>query len=333
VSPAGTRDDREALAALRRVMRDIFGDLLEAGDGVNNVLIWPPRRGTAECAVGYKSGFSVRRAGTAPVATVHRFFDLVAGFARQELTRASPTLDVTLPDGFERIHIDVPPVVAGPACSIRKPYVGRITLDDYVRDGIMTGDQCRVLRDAVARRRESIGIVGPVDTGKTTLLRALGEEPAVQGGIPGYVQDPVEFEPTAPGAYSKEAQRYGGERLGMQALIADLLRVPVTCLFAGEVRRGEMVDVVHASSTGMPVYFTAHADGVEDALDRFAQMVGMGGVRIDDTQLRWIAKGVRLLVHVDVRPGADGKPVREVVDIRRVLGYSRERGFEFASVL
>ena len=318
---------REALGALRRVMAEIFGDLLDPANGINNVLVWPPRRGSSDCTVGYKVGFEVARHATVPARRVARFFDLVAGFARQELTQAAPTLDVTLPDGFERIHIDMPPITTGPACSIRKPYLGRITLDDYVRDGIMTRGQCAALRGIVAGRRDSVAIVGPVDTGKTTLLRALGEEPAVQSGIPGYVQDPMEFEPTAPFAYFKEAQRYGGPRLGMQAQFADLLRVPVTCIFAGEARRAEMVDIVHASSTGMPVYFTAHADGTRDAMDRFAQMVSQGGIRIDDLQLGWIAKGIRVLVAIEVAAGEDGKPRRRVSSIERVRGYSRGEGF------
>jgi Flp pilus assembly CpaF family ATPase len=48
----------------------------------------------------------------------------------------------------------LPPIVAAPAFSIRKPAIAVFTLDDYVEAGIMSAEQAAVLRNAVEQRRE-----------------------------------------------------------------------------------------------------------------------------------------------------------------------------------
>ncbi|HEY0834321.1 MAG TPA: ATPase, T2SS/T4P/T4SS family [Azospirillum sp.] len=309
------------LLALRRLMEALFGDLLTRGD-VANVLVLPPLRGQGQCRVVVKNGPSPEFVREVDPEQVRRFLATVAGFARKELRRDRPTLDVTLPETGERIHADVEPVTTGPACSIRKPYQGRVTLDDWVASGAMSAEQAGILRRLIAERR-TVVIAGDVDTGKTTLLRACLEEPVFLEGLPAVLQDPYEFEPPCPHAYVLVADPWADPPVTLEALVAGALRVPMTHLVLGEVRRAEARAMVVGWTTGHPGLCTVHAGSAWDALDRIAQMVGLGGVTMDALQMRWIAKAVHAVVHLARH--VDGR--RFVNGIVRVDGYAPEHGF------
>jgi len=66
----------------------------------------------------------------------------------------------------------MPPLVAAPTFSIRKPARQIFSLDDYVRTGVMSADQAEVLAGAL-RERCNILVAGPSSSGKITLVNAL----------------------------------------------------------------------------------------------------------------------------------------------------------------
>ncbi len=315
--------DRQALllASLGRLRDALFGDLLSRGD-VANVLVLPPLCGQESCRVVVKNGPVPELVRMVEPEQVRRFLALVAGFHRKELRRDRPTLDAVLPVTGERLHADLPPVTPGPSCSIRKPYRGRITLDDWVASGAATRVQVALIRNLIAARR-TVVIAGDVDTGKTTLLRACLEEAAFQQGLPAILQDPYEFEPPCPFAYAMVADPLADPPVTLEALVAGALRVPMTHLVLGEVRRAEARAMVVGWTTGHPGLCTVHAGSAWDALDRVAQMVGLGGVAMDALQMRWIAKAVHAVVHL-ARHGDGRRYVHEIV---RVEGYDPACGF------
>lgn len=309
------------LASLRRLMAELFGDLLAQPD-VANVLVLPPAAGAGPCRVLVKDGPEPRFVREVDADRVRRFLAHVAGFARKELRRDRPTLDVVLPDGGERIHADVEPITPGPACSIRQPYRGRITLADWVAHDAITIPQANALRGLIAHRVNTV-ISGEVDTGKTTLLRACLEEPGPMQGLPAVLQDPYEFAPPCPFAYAMVADPWADPPVTLETLVANALRVPMTHLVLGEVRRAEARAMIVGWATGHPGLCTVHAGSAADALDRIAQMVGLSGVTMDALQLRWIAKAVGAVVHLAV--GADGR--RKVHEIVAVEGFDERQGF------
>ena len=309
------------LASLRRVMAELFGDLL-ARDTIANVLVLPPPAGEGNCRVLVKDGPVPELVREVDPDRVRRFLAYVAGFARQELRRDRPTLDVVLPDGGERIHADIEPVTTGPACAIRKPYRGPITLEDWFAAEAITGAQAEMLRRLIAER-VTIVIAGGVDTGKTTLLRACLEEPALMQGLPAVLQDAYEFAPPCPHAYAMVADPWAEPPITLETLVANALRVPMTHLVIGEVRRAEARQMIVGWATGHPGLCTVHAGSAADALDRIAQMVGLSGVHMDMLQLRWIAKAVGAVVHLVASP--DG--IRRVSEIVAVEGVDAREGF------
>lgn len=314
--------DRGALllSALERLREALFGDLLSAG--VANVLVLPPRRGCTRCRVVVKDGPEPRFVREVGAEDVMRFLALVAGFHRKELRRDRPTLDAVLPVTGERIHADIEPVTTGPSCSIRRPYRGRVTLDDWAASGAATTLQVTLIRRLILERR-TIVIAGDVDTGKTTLLRACLEEPALMEGLPAVLQDPYEFEPPCPFAYAMLADPQAEPPVTLETLVAGALRVPMTHLVLGEVRRAEARQMVVGWTTGHPGLCTVHAGSAWDALDRIAQMVGLGGITMDALQMRWISRAVHAVVHL----ARDSTGRRFVNEIVRVEGYDPAQGF------
>jgi len=80
--------------------------------------------------------------------------------------------DVRLPDG-SLLSVSLPPVATqGPTFTIRKPRETWYSLDELVRENMVTQEMANTLRRSVQARR-NICICGPTGSGKTTLLNAL----------------------------------------------------------------------------------------------------------------------------------------------------------------
>src|SRR6185436_4552412 len=90
----------------------------------------------------------------------------------RHIDEATPAVDVRLGRGI-RVHAVLPPVSsAGTVISVRVPRASGFQLAALVRAGMMDAAQERVLRDAIAARRNLL-VTGAGGTGKTTLLAAL----------------------------------------------------------------------------------------------------------------------------------------------------------------
>lgn len=307
------------LPAVNALLAEVFGGLL-ADPAVSNVLVLPPGTGERCARVLVRDGAGVRLSHLAEVAGVRRLLAYLAGLARRELRPGRATLDAVLPGG-ERLHAVIDPVAPGPSVAVRKPLPGRVTLEDWRRWGAISAPQADALRGLVADRVPLL-LAGEVDTGKTTLLRACLEEPAFRDGLPAVLQDPFEFTPPCPNAWSLAADPWADPPATLEALVAGALRVPISHLVIGEVRRAEARAMVVAWATGHPGLCTVHAGSAADALDRVAQMVGLAGVAMDAVQMRWVAKAVGAVAHLG--RGPDGR--RQVTAVARVEGYDPRAG-------
>src|SRR5690606_32768154 len=106
-----------------------------------------------------------------------RIIRLVAHHVGAEVHSRSPRVSAELPETGERFEGLLPPVVAAPAFTIRKPAIAVFTLDEYVGAGIMSRMQAEALRLGIATRA-NILVAGGTSTGKTTLTNALLAEVA-----------------------------------------------------------------------------------------------------------------------------------------------------------
>src|SRR5947209_14113978 len=92
----------------------------------------------------------------------------------------APIVEGELPVNGSRFEGILPPVSTAPTFVIRKRASQIYGLEDYVRAGILTTVQQKVLLEAV-RDRQNIVIAGGTASGKTTLANALMREIVARG--------------------------------------------------------------------------------------------------------------------------------------------------------
>ena len=199
-----------------------------------------------------------------------RIIRLVAHHVGAEVHARSPRVSAELPETDERFEGLLPPVVAAPAFSIRKPAVAVFTLDDYVAAGIMRADQAATLREAVAARA-NILVAGGTGAGKTTLVNALLAEVAKTTDRIVLIEDTRELQCAAPNLV---AMRTKDGVVSLSELVRSSLRLRPDRIPIGEVRGAEALDLIKAWGTGHPGGVgTIHAGTALGALRRMEQLI------------------------------------------------------------
>ena len=199
-----------------------------------------------------------------------RIIRLVAHHVGAEVHTGSPRVSAELPGTGERFEGLLPPVVAAPAFSIRKPAVAVFTLDNYVAAGIMTAEQVESLRTGVSARA-NILIAGGTSTGKTTLTNALLAEVAKTSDRVVIIEDTRELQCAAPNLV---AMRTKDGVATLSDLVRSSLRLRLDRIPIGEVRGSEALDLLKAWGTGHPGGVgTIHAGSALGALRRLEQLI------------------------------------------------------------
>ena len=244
---------------------------------------------------------------------VEMFLNAVATRLGVTLTSASPRIEAELPSRVfagARLQGFVAPVTSGPAFNIRKPASAIFSLDDYVRSGVLSGDQGIVLRATVAERK-NILIVGGTNTGKTTLANALLHEIAAQFPNDRVVilEDTVELQCAARDQLALRTT----STVSLADLLRSALRTSPSRIIVGEVRGAEALDLLDAWATGHPGgVATLHASSAEGALHRLDRLAQRANV---PAQTELVAEAVHLIVLIE---GGHGR--RHVSEIARVRG-------------
>lgn len=199
-----------------------------------------------------------------------RIIRLVAHHVGAEVHQAAPRISAELPETGERFEGLLPPVVAAPTFSIRKPAVAVFTLDDYASAGVMSLAAAWALQLAVVERR-NILIAGGTSTGKTTLANALLAEVAKTGDRVVLIEDTRELQCAAPNLVSLRTK---DGVASLTDLVRSSLRLRPDRIPIGEVRGGEALDLLKAWGTGHPGGIgTIHAGSAMGALRRLEQLV------------------------------------------------------------
>jgi pilus assembly protein CpaF len=273
-------------------------EVMVTGDGT----VW-----TESCGV-------IRRSGTLSAAEVTATIERITRFSGRRVDLTAPVADLQLPDG-SRACIVLPPVaVDGPTLCIRRFACGVLPLGSFA--GI---DEVRELRSLVSGRA-NIVVSGATSSGKTSLLNSLARCIPVRERIV-VIEDTTELRLEQPHVVRLQTRPPGAEGAGevtAQHLVRASMRLRPDRLVVGEVRGGEVVDMLLALTSGHDgCLTTVHARSAADALDRMVTL----SMR-DHPQ--FAAETVRSLVHgavdavVHVRRGADGsRRVHEVLRVRR----------------
>jgi pilus assembly protein CpaF len=317
--PVGDATVLEVYEALRH---DVAGagplERLLRLPGVTDVLVNGPDR----VYVDRGAGLEVADVRFADDDAVRRLAQRLASLGGRRLDDATPHVDVRLPDG-SRLHAVLSPVSRpGTLVSLRVPRSRVFTLDELVGAGTVSEAGAELLRGLVASRAAFL-VSGGTGSGKTTLLSSLLSlvDPTERLVL---VEDASELRPDHPHVVGLEARTANVEGVGaieLRTLVRQALRMRPDRLVVGEVRGGEVVDLLAALNTGHEGGCgTLHANSAGDVPARVEALALAAGLDRLATHSQ-LASGVAAVVHL--RRGRDGlRRLAEVaVPVRDPAGW------------
>lgn len=278
----------------------------------------------------YDTGQKLRAAAADKVLSV------VASMLGTVITRERPIVEGELPLDGSRFEGLMAPVVAAPVFAIRRPAGTIFTLADFAAQGVLTdkddplnakkrshanflalceGKSHQAILELAIRMKKNIVIIGGTGSGKTTFANALIDAMTRLAADMRLIviQDTLELQCRAPNAVLLRTS----ENVKMQHLLRATLRLRPDRIVVGEVRGGEILDLIKAWNTGHPGGLTTiHADSAADGLVRMEQMMQEAGVPPNPRLIASVAHVVLFIEEESAVVG--GRKIREVA---LVTGY------------
>jgi pilus assembly protein CpaF len=275
---------------------------------------------------GYQSVY-VERGGRIELSKVRfnddshllKIIDKIVSRVGRRIDEASPMADARLPDG-SRVNAIIPPLALdGPSLSIRRFAVVPLQMQDLLAKRALTNGMAELLAGMV-KAKTNIVISGGTGSGKTTLLNILSSF------IPGNeriitIEDTAELQLQQDHVVRLETRPPNIEGKGeipMRLLVKNSLRMRPDRIVLGEVRGGEVIDMLQAMNTGHDGSLTTvHANSPRDALGRLENLVGMGGVNLPVKALRQL---IASAIHVIVQATRLSDGSRKITSIQEITG-------------
>jgi pilus assembly protein CpaF len=304
--------DATVLAVHEALRRDVVGagplEPLLRTPHVTDVLV----NGADHVYLDRGSGLELTPVRFPDEASVRRLAQRLAALGGRRLDDATPYVDLRLPDGT-RFHAVLAPLARpGTLVSLRVPRQRTFDLDELVGLDTLTPDTARILQ-AIVDARLAFLVSGGTGSGKTTLLAALLSRVAADERIV-LVEDASELRPDHPHVVALEGRPPNIEGAGaveVRALVRQALRMRPDRLVVGEVRGGEVVDLLAALNTGHEGGCgTLHANSAVDVPARVEALALAAGLGRDAAHSQ-LASAVHAVLHL--ARGPDGvRRLREV---------------------
>jgi type IV secretion system protein VirB11 len=234
----------------------------------------------------------------------------IAGYHDKVITLESPLLECEFPLDGSRFAGQAPPVVPVAAFSLRKKAVLVYTLDDYVKQDILTPAHHAYLTNAVESYK-NILVIGGTGSGKTTLINALIAAMVAHNpsGRPIIIEDTGELQCTA----KNQVSLHTTSVITMTHLLRAALRMRPDRIIVGEVRGPESLDMLDAWNTGHPGgAATLHANSALSGLSRLQSLLSRNASSPKPIE-PLIAEAVNVCVHIGRVAG--GRKIKEVLEI------------------
>lgn len=253
-------------------------------------------------------GHGVAEAGVMTPAAAEVVIGSVAHALQSEADDERPIISGELPIGGHRFEGLLPPIVSGPAFTIRRRASRLIPLSDYVSSKVMTEAQASAIRSAIDARM-NIVISGGTGSGKTTLANAIIAE--IVSAAPDdrmvILEDTAEIQCAAENAVCLHTS----DTIDMARLLKSTMRLRPDRIIVGEVRDGAALTLLKAWNTGHPGGVTTiHSNTAMSALRRLEQLTAEAS---QQPMQEVIGEAVDLVVSIE-RTGK-GRRVREVIHI------------------
>jgi len=252
-----------------------------------------------------------------------RVIQKIVSAVGRRVDESQPWVDARLPDG-SRVNVLVPPcAVDGPLVSIRKFSKMPFTIARLIEIGSVD-ERMAIMFELIVRSRLNVLISGGTGSGKTTLLNALSSYISNRERII-TIEDTAELQLQQVHVGRMETRPANIENMGevtQRDLLRNGLRMRPDRIIVGEVRGGEVLDMLQAMNTGHDGSMTTvHANTPRDALTRLEHMIGMTGIEIPLKALRsQIASALNVVIQVSRL--SDGK--RRVVSIQEIIGMEAD---------
>lgn len=240
--------------------------------------------------------------------------DLQYWASRQHRTlsrNTKPSLHLDLPDGMSRLAAMIE-TTPRPTVVIRRHRLVDVTLADLVGRGTISEAMAAFLTAAV-RSNANVVLAGPVNSGKTTLLRAMA------AAIPKYeryatLETDYELHLDKIGRHPRMVPfqaRQGNSEIGpdgrpagqvtLRDLVEDSLRMNFSRLIVGEVRGEEIMPMLEAVSTGgKGSLCTIHANNAKDAMERIVSLCLSRAGMNETFAYRLAAGAITYVVNIDL---------------------------------
>ncbi len=245
----------------------------------------------------------------------------LAAHVGREMNDLHPIVDARLQDGSRINAVDRSIALGGPILTIRKFNKNRMTMEDLIRRNDITREAADLLSRLV-QSGYNMFVSGGTSSGKTTFLNILSDSiPSGERVI--VIEDSAELAiRNHENLVRMEARKANAQGKGA-VTIADLIRTSLRMrpdrIIVGEVRGGEVVDMLQAMSTGHDGSLsTGHANSPAGMIVRLETLfLAASGFPIEAVRNQ-IAGAIDVFVHLKRSP--DGR--RSVWSIAEVAGYS-----------
>jgi pilus assembly protein CpaF len=248
-----------------------------------------------------------------------KIIDRIVSRVGRRIDEASPMADARLPDGSRVNAIIAPLALDGPSLTIRRFATVPLKIEDLIAKEAMTPAMAQLLSGLV-KAKANIIVAGGTGSGKTTLLNILS------GFIPNderivTLEDTAELQLQQIHVVRLESRPPNIEDKGaisMRALVRNSLRMRPDRIVVGEVRGGEVIDMLQAMNTGHSGSLTTiHANTARDTLGRLENLVSMSGVQLPMKALR---QQIVSAVDVIVQTARISDGSRKVISISEITG-------------
>jgi pilus assembly protein CpaF len=239
--------------------------------------------------------------------------------AGRPFTEDSPIVDAWLKDGSRIAVCGYKANPVGPNLTVRKSPLVRppLPFEKLVEYKMFPSFAVDLFRDLLVKGAANLAVCGRTDSGKTTVLRALGL--LIDPGDRVLIAE-TSFElslPHLPNCVNMVTVEHGGKAaVTMTDLCASFNRHNPDRTIVGEVRGGEIVAAANiAESTSGGFWTTLHAGSVEGVRSRLPKMFQAGGAKLEredvDVQIRTM---FHFLIFVD-KDWTDTRTFMELVEV------------------
>lgn len=250
---------------------------------------------------------------------LRKIIDKIVSAVGRRIDESCPMVDARLADG-SRVNAIIPPLaLKGSTLSIRRFAVDPLEIQDLLRFKTLSPEIAELLK-GILKARLNVLISGGTGTGKTTLLNVLSRFiPDTERIIT--IEDSAELQLKQEHVVSLETRPPNIEGKGQvtqRDLVRNSLRMRPDRIIVGEVRGGEVLDMLQAMNTGHDGSLcTLHANSPRDALSRLETLIALNSTNLDAISARrYLSSALNVIIHLARL--VDGS--RKITSIQEITG-------------